>query len=406
MALLETPAKSARSGSLLEILLVFLRLGCTSFGGPVAHIGYFREAFVVRRRWADEGTFADVVALSQFLPGPSSSQVAFAIGLSRGGLLGGLAAWCGFALPSAIILFGLAQIAASLTGPVETAVIHGLGLVAVAVVAQAVWGMARMLTPDARRAAIAIAAMIIVLSVAGSFGQIAAILLGAIAGATVCRNVPVLPKGHIAFSVSRSVSNICLTLFFGILFVMPIIASQLNSHPLEVFEAFYRSGALVFGGGHVVLPLLRDAVVSPGWISTTTFLTGYGLAQAIPGPLFTVSAYLGSVLKSPPNGLAGAAVALIGIFSPGMLVLTGSLPYWDRFRTRTGAQAIMHGVNAAVVGILAAALYDPLWKTSIAGWQDVAVAVTGFILLTFAKFPPLLVVLIILAAHTALVISR
>ena len=385
-------AERPSQNSAFEVFKVFLRLGLTSFGGPVAHIGYFRQEFVVRRRWTDEATFADLVGLSQFLPGPASSQVVFAIGLSRRGLLGGLAAWCGFTLPSAILLFAFAQLAASLTGHVAQGAIHGLRIVAVAVVAQAVWGMAQMLTPDVRRALIAVAAAAIVLFVAGSMGQIAAIVLGAIAGIVLCRDILTLPKGHIAFSVSRPVGTACLVAFFAFLFGTPIIAGSLHSHPLAVFDAFYRSGALVFGGGHVVLPLLRDAVVTPGWISANSFLTGYGAAQAVPGPLFTVSAYLGSALNGPPNGLLGATIALVGIFLPGMLILTGAIPFWDQFRMRTDAQAIMRGVNAAVVGILAAALYDPLWKTSIGGWTDIALALAGFLLLTLAKLPPWLVV--------------
>jgi chromate transporter len=384
----ETPGRSRA----WEVFVTFLRLGLTSFGGPVAHIGYFHREFVVRRGWTDEGTFADLVALSQFLPGPSSSQVVLAIGLSRRGLLGGFVAWLGFTLPSAILLYAFAQLASSMTGAVAVAALHGLKIVAVAVVAQAVWGMARMLTPDFRRATIAILALAVELYVAGSFGQITAIMLGAVAGISLCRDVLVSPKGHIAFSVSRRTGMVCLTAFFVILLGTPILAVALQNHTMAVFDAFYRSGALVFGGGHVVLPLLRDAVVAPGWISTSSFLAGYGAAQAVPGPLFTVSAYLGSALNAQPNGLLGAGMALIAIFLPGTLILIGAIPFWDEFRTRQNAQAVMRGVNAAVVGILAAALYDPLWKTSIGGPTDIVLAGIGFVLLAFWKLPPWLLV--------------
>jgi chromate transporter len=394
--------ENAARSSALEVFFTFLRLGVTSFGGPVAHIGYFHREFVVRSRWADEGTFADLVGLSQFLPGPSSSQVALAIGLSRRGLLGGLAAWLGFTLPSAILLYAFAQLAASLSGPVAMAGLQGLKITAVAIVAQAVWGMARMLTPDLRRGVIAVAAAGIEFLIAGSFGQITAIVLGGVAGIALCRNIPSSAKGHIAFSVSRRGGLICLVAFFVILFGAPILATMLGNHTIAVFNAFYRSGALVFGGGHVVLPLLRDAVVTPGWISTNSFLSGYGAAQAIPGPLFTFAAYLGASLNAPPNGAVGAFIGLIAIFLPGTLILIGALPFWDQFRSRTNAQALMRGVNAAVVGILAAALYDPLWKTSILVPWHAALAIVGFLLLTLVKLPSWAVVALIVAAAIGL----
>ncbi|MGN6515327.1 MAG: chromate efflux transporter [Rhizomicrobium sp.] len=370
----------------LRVLLIFLRLGLTSFGGPIAHIGYFREAFVTRRNWLSESEFADLVALCQFLPGPASSQVGFALGVSRAGLLGGLAAWTGFTLPSALLLFAFAQAASSLKGAVAQAAIHGLKIVAVAVVAQAVWGMARTLTPDARRAGIAVVAALIVLFAAGSLAQIAAILIGAGAGYVFCRQALAAPAGHLSFPVRRGFGVAMLATYGVLLVALPLFASQ--NHGVAVFDAFYRSGALVFGGGHVVLPLLRDAVVSKGWVSPDVFLAGYGAAQAVPGPLFTFSAFLGSVLAMPPNNLAGAALALIAIFLPGMLILLGALPFWDDFRKRMDAQAVMRGVNAAVVGILAAALYNPLWITAIANWRDVVLALAGFSALTFVKAPP------------------
>ncbi|MBS0275877.1 MAG: chromate efflux transporter [Proteobacteria bacterium] len=388
----------------LEVLLIFLRLGLTSFGGPIAHIGYFREAFVTRRKWLDESEFADLVALCQFLPGPASSQAGFALGISRAGLLGGLAAWTGFTLPSAILLFAFAQAASSLRGVVAQAAIHGLKIVAVTVVAQAVWGMARTLTPDARRAAIAAIAALIVSFAAGSLAQIAAILIGASVGYFFCRQAIAAPVGHLSFPIKRRFGVAMLCVYGALLAALPLFAVQ--SHAAAVFDAFYRSGALVFGGGHVVLPLLRDAVVSKGWVSPDVFLAGYGAAQAVPGPLFTFSAFLGSVLNVPPDNLAGAALALIAIFLPGMLILLGALPFWDGFRKRMDAQAAMRGVNAAVVGILAAALYNPLWTAAILGWRDAVLALAGFSALAFLKAPPWTVVAGTVAAAVAFQLMR
>jgi len=375
-----------------EVLRVFVRLGLTSFGGPVAHISYFRREIVVRRSWVDESTFADLVALCQFLPGPGSSQLCFVLGLARGGWLGALAAWAGFTLPSAVLLLAFASIAPELTGATAVAAIHGLKIVAVSVVAQAVWGMARALTPDFRRAAVALAAGTIVLLISGSLAQMAVIALGGFAGLAICRHLPITKVGLLKVEITTLAGASCLAVFVVLLLVMPLMATGLDSHALQVFNAFYRTGALVFGGGHVVLPLLRDAIVKPGWISENSFLTGYGAAQAIPGPLFTVSAYLGAMLQNSPNGFAGAAIAVAGIFLPGILLITGTLPFWDSVRSKPDAQAVMHGVNAAVVGILAAALYDPLWKTAIEGWQDLALALAGFLVLVVGNAPPLMVV--------------
>ena len=366
-----------------EVFRIFLRLGLTSFGGPIAHIGYFRREFVVNRQWLDEQAYADLVALCQFLPGPASSQAGFALGLSRRGLSTGLAAWLGFTLPSALLLFLFA--AMPLTGPVAVAAIHGLKIVAVAVVAQALWGMAQSLTPDLARIAIAALAAIIVFFLAGSFGQILAIIIGALAGLLVCRNIATAAASPLRVTVSRRLAVISLTLFVLLLAAGPLLANL--NHTFAVFHAFYRSGALVFGGGHVVLPLLSDAVVRPGWLSQTSFLTGYGAAQAVPGPLFTISAYMGASLNTPPNGAWGAILALVAIFLPGMLLLMGALPYWDGLRRRPDLQAAMRGINAAVVGILAAALYSPLWTSAIGDWHDIALAATGFALLVFARLP-------------------
>jgi chromate transporter len=376
----------------IAVFLTFLRLGLTSFGGPVAHLGYFREAFVVQRRWLDEAAFADLLALCQFLPGPASSQAGFAIGLSRAGLAGAFAAWLGFTMPSAVALFLFAEATDSLNGPVMEAALHRLKIVAVAVVAQAVWGMARTLTPDVRRAAIALLGAAIVLLLPGAFAQIAAIAAGAVLGLMVCRAVAGATGGDLLMPVSRSLGVASLVLYALLLVLVLAVAPFAESPALRLFAAFYRSGALVFGGGHVVLPLLKATVVDTGLVSATKFLAGYGAAQAVPGPLFTVSAYLGAVAKTPPNGAAGAAIALVAIFLPGMLILLGTLPFWNTLRRRRDAQALMRGVNAAVVGILAAALYNPLWTSAIASWRDAALALAGFALLTFAKWPPIAIV--------------
>ena len=394
-----TPSQHASLGKLFRI---FLRLGLTSFGGPIAHLGYFRDEFVVRRRWLDESAFADLVALCQFLPGPASSQVGFALGLSRGGLPGGLLAWLGFTAPSAIALFLFAQLAGSLNGPIADASLHGLKIVAVAVVAQAVWGMARTLAPDVQRIAIAIGGALLVALFPGSLAQIAAISLGAMSGLVLCRQTIVPQAGHLSFSISRRVGVASLITFTALLFGSPLVAASFHNNALVLFDAFYRSGALVFGGGHVVLPLLKTAVVDPGLVSANAFLNGYGAAQAVPGPLFTVSVYLGAVATKPPNGLAGAAIALFGIFLPGMLILVGALPFWDELRRRLSAQALMRGVNAAVVGILAAALYNPLWTGAVFGMRDFALALAGFLLLAVWKWPPWIVVIGTTAGAVAL----
>jgi chromate transporter len=317
-------------GSPSEVFRVFLKLGVTSFGGPIAHLGYFRYELVVRRKWLDETAYADLVALCQFLPGPASSQVGFSLGILRGhGLLGGLAAWLAFTMPSAMIMFAFAISAAAFTGPVAEGFLHGLKLVAVAVVAQAIWGMSRTLTPDRARAGIALAATAIVVFFAGSFGQVAAIALGACAGLWLCRGEVAPHSGNLNFPVTRRGGAVALALFAAFLLIPPFLATATHSQALALFDAFYRSGALVFGGGHVVLPLLQAQVVTPGWVSNEAFLAGYGLAQAIPGPLFTFAAYLGAAVGPAPNGLAGAAIALIAIFLPGILLVYGMLPFWD-----------------------------------------------------------------------------
>jgi chromate transporter len=384
----------ASTGSPFEVLRVFLKLGLTCFGGPIAHIGYFRDEFVVRRKWIDEQAYADLVALCQFLPGPASSQVGFSVGLMRAGYGGALAAWAGFTLPSAVALVLFAYGAAALTGQVGAGLLHGLKLVAVAIVAQAVWGMARSLCPDRQRASIAVVAALLILFSTASLMQIGAIAFGGIAGLWLCRDAPPMPSGHVAMPVSRTAGLATLAAFFILLVGLPVLRGLTGASAIALFDAFYRSGALVFGGGHVVLPLLRDAFVTPGWVGDDAFLAGYGAAQAVPGPLFTFGAYLGTVVNSTPHGIAGAVLGLIGIFLPGILILLGTLPFWDGFRKRTSAQAMMRGVNAAVVGLLGAALYNPVWTSAVRTPQDFGVALTGFVLLAVWRAPPLLVAVI------------
>jgi chromate transporter len=389
-----TRAAHPKTGSPLEVLRVFFKLGLTCFGGPIAHMGYFREEFVVRRRWLDEQAYADLVGLCQFLPGPASSQVGFSIGLMRAGYRGGLAAWTGFTLPSAVALVLFAYGAGALTGSIGIGALHGLKIVAVAIVAQAVWGMARTLCPDRERASIAVMAALIVLFSASSIAQLAAILFGGVAGLWLSRAAPPASTAHIAVPVSRTVGLVALVAFFSLLIGLPLLRELRISQGVALFDAFYHAGALVFGGGHVVLPLLRWEFVTPGWVSDDAFLAGYGAAQAVPGPLFTFAAYLGAVVSPSPHGLAGAALGVFAIFLPGVLILIGMFPFWETFRTRTWAQATMRGVNAAVVGLLGAALYSPVWTSSVGTPEDFGLALVGFVLLTAWRAPPLVVVII------------
>ena len=379
-----------REGTALEVLWVATKLGLTSFGGPIAHLGYFHDEYVRRRKWLDEHSYADLVALCQFAPGPTSSKVGFSIGILRAGYLGGLAAWAGFTLPSAVALLLFAYAASSLSGPIGTGLLHGLKLVAVAIVAQAVWGMARTLCPDRERASIAAVAALIVLLSTSSFSQLVAILFGAIAGAWLCRHTGVIRAEHAPIKVSHRVGMAALIAFLGLLFGLPLLRTLTGSQAVAVMDAFYRSGALVFGGGHVVLPLLREAVVAPGWVSDDAFLAGYGAAQAVPGPLFTFATYLGKVMGPAPNGLRGAALGLVTIFLPGLLLHLGTLPFWESFRRRAATQAVMRGINAAVVGLLVAALYSPIWTSAVQRPQDFAVTLVGFILLVAWKAPPVI----------------
>jgi len=383
------------------VFRAFLKLGLTSFGGPVAHLGYFRDELVVRRKWIDEAEYADLISLCQFLPGPASSQVGYALGLLRGGALGGLAAWCGFTLPSALLLLLFALGASHLEGTVGTALIHGLKLVAVAVVAQAVWSMARALTPDWQRGAIAVGAVITLALLAGPGGQVAAISIGGLVGLWLCRRTSDTPPRTLDFPITRRVGVMALAAFGLLLVGLPLASTLNDAHGFALIDVFYRSGALVFGGGHVVLPLLEEGVVRPGWIGSNDFLAGYGAAQAVPGPLFTFAAFLGGAMEPPPNGLAGAVICLAAIFAPGLLLVTGVLPFWSSLRARPLVQAAMRGANAAVVGVLASALYDPLWTTTILSPGDFAVAFVGFVSLVALNWPPWAVVLMTATSSVA-----
>jgi chromate transporter len=376
-----------------EVLAVFARLGVTSFGGPVAHLGYFRAEFVERRRWLSEREYADLVALAQFLPGPASSQVGFAVGMLRAGVWGALAAFAAFTLPSAALMVLAALGASVVGGPVGDGVIAGLKIVAVAVVAQAVWAMARTLAPDARRASIAAGAALLALLLGGTSGQLGAIALGAVAGLLWCRGDGGAPASSLRFPVRPVVGVACLVLLVALLVLAPIGAGVFGG-AVALFDAFVRAGAFVFGGGHVVLPLLDAAVVQPGWVSPDAFLTGYGVAQAVPGPLFTFAAYLGALSSVGPGGVAGAAIATAAIFLPGFLLLVGVMPFWNRMRRHPLADPLLRGANAAVVGILAAALYTPLFTTAIVDVRAFALALVCFVLLVAWRCPPWIVVLV------------
>jgi len=377
------------------VFLVFLRLGLTSFGGPVAHLGYFRQEFVARRKWLDERAYADLVALCQFLPGPASSQVGIAVGLSRAGYAGALAAWTAFTLPSAIALVLFAYGMAAIGGAAGGAWVHGLKIAAVAVVAQAVLGMMRALTPDKERATLAVAAAIIALAFPTAWGQVGAIALGGTVGLTLLRNTAA-PSDHVALplSVGRVAGAGWLLLFFCLLAGMPIVAAQTQDRAADLIDSFYRSGSLVFGGGHVVLPLLQAEVVPRGWVSNDQFLAGYGAAQAVPGPLFTFAAYLGAVI----GGWTVAALCLVAIFVPSFLLVAGALPFWDAMRRHPSAQSILRGINAAVVGLLLAALYDPVWTAGIRTAQDFAIGMAAFLALYMWNVTPWLVVILCAAA--------
>ena len=410
----EPPAGRQSAGA---VFLTFLALGLTSFGGPVAHIGYFREAFVVRRRWMDERGYADLVALCQMLPGPTSSQVGIGIGLDKAGFAGALAAWVGFTAPSAILLIALGYGVVAFDDVIPPGLLRGLGAVVVAVVAQAVWGMAQTLCPDARRFTIAVLAAAVVLALGGATAQVAVIAAGGLAGLLFLRDeapaVPAAPEPSRAgpgpgvppgitpsmapggaSGIAPVITIAALALFFVLLVFLPVAASIWPSPALALVDSFYRVGSLVFGGGHVVLALLKAEVLPAGWVPEDVFLAGYGAAQAVPGPLFTFSAYLGTVMEAPPGGWAGGLLCLAAIFVPSFLLVIGALPGWNALRRIERMRRAMLGVNAAVVGLLLAALYDPVWTSGILSARDFILALAAFALLAAWKLPPWLVVIL------------
>ncbi|XEC96634.1 chromate transporter [Paenibacillus tarimensis] len=391
MELNQTGAQSSQGSklrALMEVFGVSVKLGLTSFGGPIAHIGYFHDEYIRRRKWIDERSYADLVALSQFLPGPASSQVGIGIGIVRAGLLGGLIAWLGFTLPSVIALIAFAFLLQGFD-IADTGWIHGLKIVAVVIVAHAILGMGQKLTPDRVRVTIAVAASAITLSSQTAYSQVMIITAAALIGLWLYRNKSVQESPTLQISVSRSLAIACLILFFALLFVLPLIRHWSGVEWLAMFDSFYRSGSLVFGGGHVVLPLLEREVVPTGWVSQEDFLSGYGAAQAVPGPLFTFAAYLGAMA----GGIKGAIVATIAIFLPAFLLIVGALPFWNALRGNPKIQGMLVGINAAVVGILLAAFYQPLWTTSILNAMDFALAALLFIMLVFWKLPPWVIVI-------------
>jgi chromate transporter len=389
-------------GSFLEVLRVSTRLGLTSFGGPIAHLGYFHEEYVKNRKWIDEQSYADLVALCQFLPGPASSQVSIAIGILRARFLGGIAAWIGFTLPSALALIAFGLGIGAFAGASDAGWLHGLKVVAVAVVAQAVWGMARSLCPDRERATIAILAAIVTLAWPSAVGQLSSIVIAALTGAVIFPGQTSSSSASMRFPIAKKTGIAAWIIFFVLLVGLPLYRQMAPSHALEVFDSFFRVGSLVFGGGHVVLPLLQTEVVGPGWVTNEQFVAGYGATQAVPGPLFTFSAYLGAVMSSEPNGWTGAFLALVAIFLPSFLLVIGALPFWDLLRSVRMFQSALKGINAAVVGLLLAALYNPVWTSAIYSPADFALGLIAFALLMFWKFPPWLVVVLTAVGAEAL----
>jgi chromate transporter len=383
---------STQSESILRIFLIFLRLGFTSFGGPIAHLGYFRNEFVNRRHWLSEKSYADLVALCQFLPGPASSQVGIALGLSRHGYWGALAAWAGFTLPSAVAMILLALGISNYSAAIPAGALHGLKIVAVAVVAQAVWGMARHLCTDIPRIIIMVMAAGAALLVPTALGQVGIIVLAGMVGFIMFKPKPATDHDPMPVTVSHRAGALWVSLFIVLLVGLPILSDVIHSQMIADINAFFRSGALVFGGGHVVLPLLQASVVPTGWVSNDAFLAGYGAAQALPGPLFSFAAFLGASMNVAPSGWLGGLICLLAIFAPSFLLVIGALPFWERLRHNVRVQAALMGINAAVVGLLLAALYHPVWTSAIYSLSDFAVAVVAFIALMVWRLPPWLVV--------------
>ena len=371
----------------LNVFLIFLRLGLTSFGGPIAHLGYFHDEFVTKRKWFDEHSYADLVALCQFLPGPASSQVGIAIGESRAGVLGAIAAWTGFTLPSALALVAFAFGISTFKNSISGSWLHGLKVVAVAIVAQALWGMGTKLCPDKKRASVAVVAAIGALLIPSALGQIGIIVTGGIIGVLFMKMNSELPHNPIRSRICVRTGFVSLGIFVALVAFLPFAASSTNFQGFKLFDSFFRAGSLVFGGGHVVLPLLKAEVVTPGWVTSDAFMAGYGAAQAIPGPLFTFSAYLGAISSIEPSGWLGAAIALVGAFLPSFLLIFGALPFWEKLRRVPQMRYAMFGINAAVVGLLLAAFYNPVWTSAILSPKDFALAMAGFLLLVFWKAP-------------------
>ncbi|WP_248749240.1 chromate efflux transporter [Pseudomonas sp. MWU15-20650] len=375
------------------VFLIFLRLGLTSFGGPVAHLGYFRDEFVTRRRWLDERSYADLVALCQFLPGPASSQVGIALGMSRAGYRGAAAAWAGFTLPSAMALILFALGLSHYANGLPNGALQGLKVVAVAVVAQAVWGMARNLCRGTARVALMLSAACAALLMSSAWGQVGVIATAALAGLLLFKPEPTGAPAPLHIPIRRRAGAMWLGLFGVLLVGLPLLAQSTALHSVALVDAFYRSGSLVFGGGHVVLPLLQAEVVPTQWVSNDVFLAGYGAAQAVPGPLFTFAAFLGASMNQAPTGVLGGVMALLAIFAPSFLLIFGALPFWASLRQSPRAQAALAGVNAAVVGLLLAALYQPVWTHAMFTGYDFALALVALIALMFWKLPPWLVVI-------------
>lgn len=386
-------ARTPRDGSVAEVFSAFLVLGLTSFGGPVAHLGYFREAFVVRRRWLGERAYADLVALCQFLPGPASSQVGMALGLRRAGPLGLLAAWTAFTLPSALLLVAFALGTRAAGVDPGAGWLRGLAAAAVAVVAHAVLGMARTLTPDRARATVAVLALVVAVLVPTAAGQVAAIAIGVVLGLTLLRHpVGDADPADSPSPVRRRTGAALLAAFAALLLLLPVLAAATGDAALGLVSSSYRTGSLVFGGGHVVLPLLEADTVQRGLVGEDAFLAGYGAAQAVPGPLFTFAAYLGAVRTAAPTGLAGAGLALVSIFLPSALLVGGTLPFWERLRRSPRAQRALAGAGAAVVGVLGAALHDPVLTHGVTSPATLAVAAVAFVALSSWRTPPWAVV--------------
>ena len=379
---------------ILEVLVVFSRLGVTSFGGPVAHLGYFREELVARRKWVEERTYGDLVGLCQFLPGPASSQLGISLGMARAGLPGGLAAWIGFTMPSALLMILFAYGVTTFDQLVDGGWLRGLKIVAVAVVALAAWGMAKSLTPDRPRITVAVLAAAAILAWQSAVGQIVVIAVGGLIGWALFRQSEGSADAPKLVSLDRRIAVGSLAAFLVLLIGAPIVSNVVASGQLAVFDSFYRSGSLVFGGGHVVLPLLQREVVPPGWVTNDQFVAGYGAAQAVPGPLFSFAAYLGTILSGTPSGWYGGLYALAAIYVPSFLLVTGALPFWDQLRRKEDFRGALKGINAVVVGLIVAALYDPVWTSAILRPADFALALGAFGLLAFWKWPPWLVVVL------------